>query len=106
MTTSKKDILFISLLAVTLALSLVTLALVTGLTVHLQNQLNQLQQQVDYDREQAIESIPVVTVVYYCTIRVLHIAVPCTYGSYVASWLAACSRPARVYVYDNFLYHV
>ena len=65
MTTSKKDILFISVLAVTLALSLITLALVTGLTVHLQNQLNQLQQQVDYDREQAIESISVVTVVYY-----------------------------------------
>ena len=76
MTTSKKDILFISMLAVTLALSLVTLALVTGLTAHLQSQLNQLQQQVDYDREQAIESIPVVTVVYYtrtsysCTIHI------------------------------------
>ena len=76
MTTSKKDILFISVLAVTLALSLFTLALVTGLTVHLQNQLNQLQQQVDYDREQAIESIPVVTIVYYtrslysCTIHI------------------------------------
>ena len=65
MTTSKKDILFISVLAVTLALSLITLALVTGLTVHLQNQLNQLQQQLDYDREQTIESISVVTVVYY-----------------------------------------
>ena len=76
MTTSKKDILFISVLAVTLAFSLVTLALVTGLAVHLQNQLNQLQQQVDYDREQAIESIQVVTVVYYtrtsygCTIHI------------------------------------
>ena len=77
MTTSKKDILFISVLAVTLALSLITLALVTGLTVHLQNQLNQLQQQVDYDREQAIESISVVTVVYYT--RTSYTSVPYTY---------------------------
>ena len=37
---------------VALVLSVVTLALLTGFTVHFQYSLNQLQQQVDDDREQ------------------------------------------------------
>ena len=47
-------------LASTLVLSLVTLTLLIIFTVDLQHQLNQLQKQVDYDREQqAIKSMQV-----------------------------------------------
>ena len=47
-------------LAGTLVLSLVTLILLNILIVDLQHQLNELQQQVDYDREQdAIKSMQV-----------------------------------------------